>query len=206
MSTFGGLQDRINLDYLNRTDFAAETRRAIHAAIRHYERKPWWFNETATALTTSAGQTFVTFPANYHKLKLLQITIASADYRLIQRDYSWIKDMNTTRTRGQPTDFAIYQNRIELGVIPDSAYSLPISYLHKFPALSAGVTSDGVTSEWTTAVEDLVVYHATKLMLIGVIRDPERAMAFQALERESLSSILGENEGRVEMHIKPTKF
>ena len=202
MSTYGELQDRINLDYLNRTDFAAETRRSIQAAVRHYERKPWWFNETATSLTTSAGQSFVNFPANYHKLELLQITIASADYRLIPRDYSWIKDMNTTRTRGQPTDFAIYQNRIELGVIPDSAYSLPISYRHKFLTLSA--SSD--TSDWTSAVEDLVVYHATKLMLAGVIREPERAMAFQALEREALSSILGENEGRFADKLKATKF
>ena len=202
MSTYGEIQDRINLDYLNRTDFAAETRRSIQAAVRHYERKPWWFNETATSLTTSAGQSFVNFPANYHKLKLLQITIASADYRLIQRDYSWIKDMNTTRTQGQPTDFAIYQNRIELATIPDAIYTLPISYLHKFPALSA--SSD--TSDWTSAVEDLVVYHATKLMLAGPLQAPERATAFQALEREALSSIIGENEGRFDNKIKPTRF
>lgn len=202
MSTYGEIQDRINLDYLNRTDFAAETRRSIQAAVRHYERKPWWFNETATSLTTSAGQTFVNFPANYHKLQLLQITIASADYRLIQRDYSWIKDMNTTRTQGQPTDFAIYQNRIELATIPDAIYTLPISYLHKFPALSA--SSD--TSDWTSAVEDLVVYHATKLMLAGPLQAPERAIAFQALEREALSSIIGENEGRFDNKIKPTRF
>ena len=202
MSTYGELQNRINLDYLNRTDFAAETRRSIQAAVRHYERKRWWFNETATSLTTSAGQSFVNFPANFHKLELLQITIASADYKLIPRAYEWIKEMNTTRTRGQPTDFAIYQNRIELGVIPDAIYTLPISYLHKFPNLSA--SSD--TSDWTSAVEDLVVYHATKLMLAGPLQSPERAMTFQALEREALSSILGENEGRFAGTLKATRF
>ena len=202
MSTYGELQDRINLDYLNRTDFAAETRRSIQAAVRHYERKHWWFNETATSLATSAGQTFVNFPANYHKLELLQITIASTDYRLIQRDYSWIKDMNTTRTQGQPTDFAIYQNRIELTVIPDAIYTLPISYLHKFPNLSASAD----TSDLTSAVEDLVVYHATKLMLAGPLQSPERAMVFQALEREALSQITLENEGRFAGNLKATRF
>lgn len=202
MSTYGQIQDRINLDYLNRSNFANETRRSIQAAVRHYERKPWWFNETATTLTTSAGQTFVAFPSNYHKLELLQITIASADYRLIQRDYSWIKDMNTTRTRGQPTDFAIFQNRIELAVIPDSAYSLPISYLHKFPVLSASTD----TSDWTSAVEDLVVYHATKLMWSNVLRNTEEALKYQALEQESLKAILAENEGRMLSTIKATRF
>lgn len=202
MSTYIELQDRINLDYLNRSDFSAETRRAIQAGIRHYERQRWWFNETATSLATSAGQSFVNFPANYHKLELLQITIASADYKLIQRDYGRIKTMNTTRTRGQPTDFAIYQNRIELAVIPDAIYTLPISYLHKFPALSA--TSD--TSDWTSAVEDLVVYHATALMWGTVLRDPQKALVYKALEQTALSGITIENEGRTIGSLKATRF
>lgn len=202
MSTYGQIQDRINLDYLNRSNFANETRRSIQAAVRHYERKPWWFNETATSIVTSAGQTFVAFPANYHKLELLQITIASADYKLIQRDFDWIKRANTARTRGQPTDFCIYQNRIELFPIPDAIYTLPISYLHKFPALSASTD----TSDWTSAVEDLVVYHATKLMWSNVLRNTEEALKYQALEQESLKAILAENEGRMLSTIKATRF
>lgn len=202
MSTYGEIQDRINLDYLNRADLSAETKRSILAAVRHYERKHWWFNETATTLTTSAGQTFVAFPANYHKLELLQITIASADYKLIPQDFEWIKEANTARTRGQPTDFAIHQNRIELFPIPDAIYTLPINYLHKFPALN--LSTD--TSDWTSAVEDLIVYHATALMWGGVLRNPQKALVYKALEQTALSGITLENEGRTRGTLKATRF
>lgn len=205
MSTYGSLQDRINNDYLNRTDFTAETRRAIRAGIRHYERQRWWFNETATSLVTSAGQTFVNLPANYFDLDLLQLTTNSNDIELIRRDYNWIKKANTARTRGLPTDFTIYQNRIELFPVPDAIYTLPISYKHKFPALS-GVTSDSTSSHWTSAVEDLIVYHATAVMWVGVLRDTERAMAFRALEQTALTAILGENEQHFNIGITPTRF
>ena len=202
MSTFQQLQDRITLDYLNRSDLASETQRAIQAAVRKYERKRFWFNETATSVACVASQSHVAVPSNFLELDLLQITESSANTALIEKDLKWIRRANTIPTHGIPTHFTIYQNRIELFPIPNSAYTLPIYYLHKFPALSAG--SD--TSEWTSAVEDVIVYHATKLLWATVLRNTDQARVFQDLEQEALISVLAEKEQRQLTTFKSTKF
>jgi hypothetical protein len=202
MSTFQQLQDRITGDYLNRSDLGSETQRAIQAAVRKYERKRFWFNETATSVACVASQTYATLPSNFLDLDLLEITYAGATTELIEKDFKWIKRANAVPTYGVPTHYTLYRNRIELFPIPNSAYSLPISFLHKFPTLSAG--SD--TSEWTSAVEDVIVYHATKLMWATVLRNQEQALIYQGLEQEALVSILGEKEQRQLTSIKPTRF
>jgi hypothetical protein len=203
MSTFQQLQDRITADYLNRTDLNAETGRAIQAAVRKYERKRFWFNETSTSVACVASQSYVAVPSNFLDLDLLQVQDAgSANVELIEKDLKWIKRANTVPTYGIPTHFTIYQNRIELFPIPNSAYSLPIYYLHKFPTLSAGAD----TSEWTSAIEDVIVYHATKLMWATVLRNPDQANIYQSLEQEALVSVLAEKEQRQLTRIKPTKF
>lgn len=202
MSTYQQLQDRVNLDYLNRSDFVSETQRSIKAAIRKYERRRWWFNETSTALTTVASQDFLAFPADFFTLDLLQITYSGATVELSQRDYKWIQQANAVNTTGVPTDYAIYQNRINFFPTPDSAYSVPVSYLKKLDVLSAGAD----TTEWTSAVEDVIVYHATKLMWATVLRNTENAATFQALEQEALVAATKENEQRLLTSIKPTRY
>ena len=202
MPTFAQIQDRINLDYLNRSDLVNETKRSILSAIRYYEKKRWWFNETATALTTSAGQTYVTFPTNFLILDDLQITLNSADYSLSRRNIDFIREANTTRTQGQPTDFAIYQNRIELFPIPGSAYSLPIHYIKSLTALSA----DTDTNAWLSVAEDCIVYRATMLMLLGAMGTPEKALPFAQLEAQSYKQLVSENEQRMNLRLHPTTF
>lgn len=190
MSTFNEVQNRINGDFLNR-NFGAETQRAIQAAVRHYERRRWNFNETATALTTSAGQTFVAFPSNFLVLDDLRITINSEDLPLIERDPDYIRDMNIARTRSQPTDYAIYQNRIELAVIPDAIYSLPIKYIKSLPVLSAGTD----TNAWITGgMEDVIAYHAAKLMWSTVLRNEKETAKYAGLEAMAISNMTSYNE------------
>lgn len=202
MPTFEDIQNRVNSDYLNRTDLTAETKRAIQAAIRHYERQRFWWNENTTTLTASVGQTFLTVPTDFLVLDLLQITRSSADYALNRRDFGSIRDFNITRTRGYPTDFAIYQNRFELAPIPDSAYTFPCYYIRSLTALSA--SSD--TNDWLSAAENLIVYHATKVMWANVLRNTDMASVFQSQEREALTEIKAANEQKIYRAIRATRF
>jgi hypothetical protein len=203
MSNFGEIQSRINTDYLNRTDLSAATQRAIFAAIRHYESQRFNFNETATALATSAGQSFVTFPSNLITLDYLQITDVSCDVALIYRDYDWIKRANVTRTQSIPTHYTIYQNRIELFAIPDSAYSLPVAYIKRFPQLSA----DADSNPWTSGeAEDVIVYHATKLMWANVLRNTDEALKYAELERASKSELMRYREQMPHLVIRASSF
>jgi len=203
MSTYAEVQSRINGDYLNRTDLSAATQRSVLAAIRHYERERFRFNETATSIATSAGQTFAILPTNLLILDLLQITVSSADYELNYRDYDWIKRANVTRTRAEPTDYTIYQNRIELFPIPDAIYALPLSYVKRLPALSAA--SD--TNAWISGeAEDVIVYHATKLMWATVLRNTEEAVKFEQLERAARMELFRARDQFPQHSIRATQF
>ncbi len=201
--TYLDLQNRINLDYLNRTDLQAETKRAIQASIRYYEGRRWHWNETSTNLASVASQAFVNVPADFMVLDLLQITAFGGTYKLVERDFEFIKNQNVTSFTGVPSSFAIRQQRFNLSPIPDSAYTIPCHYLQKLTALSA----DTDTNKWLSAAEDVIAYHATKIMYATVVRSqPDNVMLFQQLENEALGKLFAANEQRMHHAIKATRF
>lgn len=203
MSTFIEVQNRVNADFLNR-NFGAETRRAIQAAVRHYERQRWDFNETSTALTTSAGVGFVSVPSNFLILDDLRITISGENLPLTERDPDYIRTMNISQARAEPTDYAIYQRRIELALIPDSAYSIQTYYIKSLPQLSA----DTDENAWLQGgMQDVIAYHASKLMWATILRNDREAAKYQALEQTALTQITGFHEQyRKPGKLKPTSF
>jgi hypothetical protein len=203
MSTYSELQQRVATDYLNRGDFTDQVKRSIKAAIRHYERRRWRFNETSSAIACSAGQTFISLPSNFLVLDTLQITYAGSRSKLHPREFDFILEMNAASATGVPTDFALRSNRIELAVVPDSAYSCPLYYIKSLTELSA----DSDTNSWTTgAHEDLIVYHATKLMWANVLRNTEEAMKYGQLEALALNTLDGEYLQYSSQGITPTRF
>lgn len=203
MSTYQQIQDRINEEYLNRGTFITETKTAIKAAIRHYEHRRLDFNQTATALTTSAGQSYLSVPSNFLILDQLQITVNGQDLDLNRRDKAWIVSRNATRSQSQPTDYATYQGRINLSAIPNSAYSCPLHYIKQLPELSAQTD----TNTWITGVwEDVIVYHAAKVVWAVSIRNDKEAEKFAALERQALGSAVGLFEQQEYGRITPTSF
>lgn len=203
MSTYLELQQRVSRDYLNRTDYDSEVKRSILQAVRHYERRRWRFNETSTALTTSAGQTFLTLPANFLVLDYLQVTQSGTRTQLEPDDLDSILEMRASSATGVPTNFTIYQNRIELFAIPDSAYSCPCYYIKTLSELSA----DADSNSWTTgAMQDVIAHHAAKLMWANLIRNEKEALKHHQLEQAALSTITSEFEQFALRSLKPTQF
>lgn len=203
MATFVEIQNRINNDYLNRGTFIEETKNAIKAAIRSYENRRWAFNETAVALATSAGVAYVAFPSNLIRLDQLQITVNSVDYDLIRRDRAWITAANATRSQAQPTDFATYLNRINLSAIPDDVYALPLHYIKRLQTLSA----DTDTNAWLEGTwQDVICYHAAKIVWGASIRNDKEAAKFQGMELDALSRVTEHIEQYASGQIKSTSF
>lgn len=203
MSTLLEVRNRINNDFLNR-QFGDETLNAIKAAVRHYERKRWTFNETSTALTTSAGQAFVSFPDNLLILDDIRITINGESQPLLPRDPQFIRDSNMSNVQGQPVFYALYQDRVELSLIPNSAYAVPIYYIKQLPELSA----DNDTNAWLQGgMQDVIAYHAAKLIWGTVIRNDGEAAKFQKLENDAVDNMEGFHEQRrTPNRLKPTSF
>lgn len=203
MSTYLELQTRIATDYLNRTDFGDQVKRSIQQAIRFYERRRWRFNETSTALTTAASVGSLTLPANLLELDSLWITQSGNRYELIRTDQQDINEKNATSASSVPSHFTIYSDQIELAVLPDSAYTVTCYYLKSLSELSA----DSDTNSWTTgAMQDLVVYHATKLVWANVLRNRQEAQVFAELEQGVFMMVSSEHEQFQSLRLKPTSF
>jgi hypothetical protein len=203
MSSYSDLQQRIAQDYLNRSNFTDQIKRAILAAIRFYERQRWRFNETSTAIACSAGQSFLALPSNYLAEDFLQISASGGLMPLLQTDLQGILELRQTSSTGIPTHYCIQQNRIEIAIVPDSAYSCPLYYIKTLTELSA----DSDTNAWTTGLhQDLIVHHATKLLWANTLRNTQEAVKHADLERLAMSQLSMEQMQFSHLGLKPTQF
>lgn len=207
MATYGEIQDRINLDILNRSDLTAETVRAINATIRRYERTRFFFNESSTALTTSASVSSIAIPTAFFSFDYLRIDYqSSASYELTRTTMDDILEMRAgAQAHGLPTHFAVYGTQFELFPIPDSAWTVTAHGIHQLTQLTAQ-SQTATTNDWFSAAEDLIVYGATKLMWSTVLRNAQEATVYAALEREALAMLESNTEQRILDKIRPTKF
>jgi hypothetical protein len=203
MSSFVDVQTRITGDFLNRPTLVDETKRAIKAAIRHYEYERWGFNETATSIATVSSQSYALFPSNLLILDDLRLTINGEDLELIRESPGWVREMNTARTFGPPIKMAIYQERAEFFPIPDSAWALPVYYLKSLTELSA----DADTNAWIQgAWQDVIAYHAAKLVWATVLRNDQEAVKYGALERTAYSTVLEHRDQKKVFRLRATQF
>ena len=201
MPTYLSVQNRVNLDCLNRMDLVQETKRAILSAIRSYENQPMWFNQTATTINCTAAQTYINLPSDYISENNLRITFQSADYHLIPRPLSDINELNVTRIRDRPTFYCQFGNRFELAPIPDSAYPVIVQYIQKLPDLSA----DTDVNDWLSAGEDVIVYCAAKMVSANLGRVDDAAK-FQRLEQMFYTNLMQNRDMKSLKSLKPTRF
>lgn len=194
MATFKEMQDRINLDYLNRTDLGNETKRAIVRAVKHYEKERFWFNITATALAVGVLSTTVAIPADFIALDFATVRDNSIDSIMTIRSFDRIAYQNRALGSGMPLEICYWRDQLVFAPKPASATTITIQYTHTLPALSA----DSDTNAWTSAGEDVIVYHATCDLLANTLRvaDKELIANFKSQEMESLKMLQFGNEVR----------
>jgi hypothetical protein len=181
--TYGDLQSRI-ADDLNRTDLTNQIKENILLAIAHYRSERFWFNETSTTLTATVSQSYVTAPTDILRIDNLYIKISGKNIALLQQDLNSVVEYRPT-TNGRPRAFCYYQNRFELDMLSDAAYAMPLYYVKELSVLSSSSDTNG----WTTAAEDLIVFHAEKMLYANVIKDMEKAQAASALETAALTQL-----------------
>lgn len=185
--TFKDVQDRINLDYLNRTDFTNETKRAIIRAQKHYERERFWFNQTATAINASTAAYTLSMPADFIALDMVTVSVNGVGGApVVQRTMERVKYRQADGTSGVPQEVALYGGTLNLYPKPSSAFPITLHYIMKLPDLSA----DTDTNDWLSAAEDLIVFHATADMLANVIRGrPDEVQLMRDMESVALTSL-----------------
>lgn len=196
MATYREMQDRINLDYLNRTDLGNETKRAIVRAIKHYEKHRFWFNLTSTALAVGTASSTVAIPADFLALDYATVRDTSVDSIVVIRSFDRIAYKNSnTSLSGVPAEIAYYRDALHFTPKPSSSTNITVYYTHSFPVLSA----DADTNAWTSAGEDLIVHHAAADLLANVLRvtDREQITAHKTWEQEAYNTLKAGNDIRM---------
>jgi hypothetical protein len=206
--SYGLMQDRI-ADELARTDLTSQISKAIQSAIRHYERKAFYFNEVRKTLSTSDGDFDYTtaefsFLDKMAEIYSAKITVNGSQYPLTERDWSYLDALRSSTTlEGDPTDFSYYGKVFYVYPTPNAARDIIISHIEKAATLSA--TTD--TNYWMTDAEELVRCRATRKLYAEVIKDVDNAGVWAAHEQEALMALVAETEARSMTGLpRPTDF
>lgn len=202
MPTYIDCINRVQDDFLNRTTFNAQVRRAINTTIRQRQRERFWFNETQTALTTTISSEFLDHPVDMLILDRLEIIRDGDQIPLLNKPLDLVRAINANSATGYPSVYAEYANKWYLANIPDSAYPVNCFYIMKMDPLSA----DTDTNKWLSAAEDVVVYGAAKLVWSTTVRNVSAASVCAQLETDALYELRRMRDQRADIRLTPTRF
>lgn len=200
MATYGDMQNRI-ADELDRSDLASQIKKAIVSAVKHYERKSFYFSETSFTFSTVAGQ------RNYGSADAAAIATSPSIDRLNGTFYSLRQDLTKKpfaeidqktgilSFRAWPEEWAYYAQQIWLYPIPDAAYTITAYDVPRLTELSA----DADFNAWTNDAEELIRSRAKLDLLRNVIRGVDMAEEITLLrgqEEDALNALITETANR----------
>lgn len=184
LATYSDLQTAV-ANWLHRDDLTSNIPDFIALAEArmngHIESRSM---ESRTNLTCTAGNAFVSLPTDMLEMK--RLTVSSVDpvqvlkYATpdeISKDYPY-------STTGEPVVFTVIGPQIQLAPIPDTAYTLEITYLQKIPALSNSNTTNWVLTNYP----DVYLYGAL-VQSVGYTQDFGNLQTFQTLYRDAVDNL-----------------
>lgn len=185
MANLSTLKARIAAD-LRRNDLTSDIGYAIADAVAEYQGSRFYFNQARDSFTTVAGTEFYEsgtdpqdIPDDIAEVDSLTVTVNGRVYQMDKWAFGVSEWINSTSTsRGQPTNWAWYAQKVRLYPVPDNAYTVTISYLQKI----AAPTADGDENAWTTEAEILIRSCAKKILYRDVLKNPARAAEAEAAE------------------------
>lgn len=186
-------------DDMERSDPAAFTSK-IDAAIRQYQAKRFWFNETRSvtfSLTASTDTySFATIGTEFYRVDGVFLTVAADDVRELDRwDYARmmeeLADENTSTD--VPCAFAYIDRALRFWRSPDDAYSVRLLGHAK---LAAPSTDDEANNLWMVEAYDLIMCRAKAELYAHRYEDPMNAQVMRVAEKEALDRLLGATEDK----------
>lgn len=198
MSTYVDLRNRIIDEMTN--DGALTTTQvnyAIADAIKKYERRPFWFNQAISTFSTVSNQEYYTsvdLADISTMVQIVSMTVTNSSVKGPVRAVSYqdIDDLQDGSVISIPRMFAYFTESIRLYPIPDAVYTVTISFIERFAALSA----DADTNAWTNEAEDLIRAAAKRFVAINYFHADDIAARVGVLEAEALGSLMAEDRRR----------
>jgi hypothetical protein len=203
MPTYIDAINEVQDDYLNRTDFNAQVRRAINKTIRHYNRERFFWNVTSTALVAVASQQTLALPDDFITEDRLEYLYAgTTNLQITQQSFDMVRKINCDLSTGTPSYYAIRGNTVYFANVPDSAYPITLYYVNRLPDLSA----DSDTNPYLDNAYDLVCAGAAKLVWATTIRNVSAAQVCAQLETDYVSELRRFRDQNLHQKIRATKF
>jgi len=203
MTTRGTLKTEI-LDDLERSSTADGTRvlAAISAAIKHYQPRRFFFNESrSVTFTTVAADWDYTFGSTgditteFYKIDMVVREASDGDWPLAVADYRDIEVANgADSTNDEPTEWAYIDRTLVLSPIPDDAYTIRLTGHVK---LAEPAADDTAGNAWFTEAYELIRCRAKSYLYAHVYPDVAMAQMMQAAEASALHSLLSATQDRV---------
>jgi hypothetical protein len=100
------------------------------------------FNRTSTNLTATANQNYVSTPSDFLTAESFMLTNNGQKTPLT--NYGTATALYTalaSATPGIPKGFIVLNGQLEMSPTPDSAYTMPLYYYQKIPALASNATN-----------------------------------------------------------------
>lgn len=171
---------------------------AIDAAIRHYQPRRLWFNETrAVTFNTVVGQSTYTFNtatttgdinAEFYKIDGLWVTFATGDVREMDNehydDLEYWADNQTNN--GQPTAYGYINRALRFDYMPDAIYSVRIAGHVKLAPPASDAETD---NPWMTEAYDLIMSRSKAELYAHRWEDPANAAIMVQAEASALRAL-----------------
>jgi hypothetical protein len=198
MSDYVTMRTRILDEYVNDSLSAAQVNKAIQTAIKHYERKPFYFNQKTNTFSTVANQEYYSSSdlsdiPNIVHIVSATVTASSLKCKLQPVDFGVMDDAQDGSVTGEPEQIAVFKQQIRLYPIPDSAYTITLAYIYRFSALS----NDTDTNAWMVEGEELIRQRAKRTLALDYLQADDLAGRAAMLESEALDELHAEGRRRL---------
>jgi len=195
-------------DDMERSDSTAFTSK-INAAIRQYQPKRFWFNESRSVTFSLVASTdtysFTTIGTEFYRIDGVFLTVD--DVRELDRwDYTRMMERladEQTET-DVPSAWAYISRGMRFWRSPDDAYSVRLTGHVK---LAAPATDSEADNLWMTEAYDLIMCRAKAELYAHRYEDPANAQTMRIAERDALNRLLGATEDKVAPgYLEATEF
>lgn len=209
MSTLSVMLAEIQADTIRTSASDVTAQRAkINAAIRHYQPKRFWFNEsravTFNTVASTAVYTFTTIGTEFYKIDGAFRTDGSEITELDRVNYTELEPGQATPTEAAPTAYAYVAKSVRLYDVPDAIYSVRLTGHIKIAAPASDAEADNI---WMTEAYDLIMCRAKAELYAHRWSEPIPAQIMRAAEGDALSRLLGATHDKVALgHLEATEF
>ena len=180
----------------------------IDAAIRHYQSRRFWFNEsrsvTFNTVASTSDYTFATIGTEFYKIDGAYLTNGSEINELVRVDYQELEEGPSSPTTGLPTAYAYIAKTLRLYTTPDDIYAVRLTGHVK---LAGPATDEEAENAWMVEAYDLIMARAKAELYAHRWEDPTNAALMRVAEADYLRDLLGMTHDKVAPgYLEATEF